>query len=130
MDKQIKEAVTFSQEPRVCAICGYTGHYFDLLDDESLSCLLCTYKYGFTLAKGAILETAFDPSNKDLLKESFRVAEHEVDKTCLDADNQLAVMLPTEIRSALSELALEHQAGLNTVITAGLGYFLASIYRS
>ena len=130
MTKIIKEAFKLVETEIECSICHQLTFYHDVLEDETICCPVCSYKYRFTqdlLCKQHL--DNFDPTDQKLMQVMVKISEQEKMKHALDPDSVFEVVLSPEIRDKLSEVALEQKTGLNEIVIAGLSWFVSLISR-
>ena len=109
-----------------CAKCKRSVKYFDVLSSGESICPVCTYLNKYPTDSDCIWHIdSFDPRDPELFAETLKIAEHEKLQGASDKDNFIEVLLPTDIREAVSVLALKNGTGLNEVVIAGLGYFIS-----
>lgn len=123
----IVEAFKHEDSATICSSCNKTTKFFDVVSTGDKLCPVCTHIKGYTPTSDCISYIdMFDPKDEELLKIALSIAEYEKLKSVGDKDNFMEILLTTELREQLSYIALQNQTGLNEVIIAGLGYFIAT----
>lgn len=133
MTRNIKEAFKLNAEGGQvqCSICTELTYYYDILDKEAISCPVCSYKYNFEQDVKTVQHlTIFNPADPHLMEILVKIAEYDKLKSVMDPECIFELVLSSEIRDRLLELALEQKTGMNEIVIAGLSWFISLVNQS